>query len=685
MRFTSKKSVILHRVWMHMVAIVCVVAGITLSGCSDNTDESNLYVMHGQTIYGILSENQDFSIYTSLLNRVKLSQRTKSTVAQLLQARGHYVVFAASNEAIQQYIDSIYNAKNYDYTQIDDSVASLLVLSSIIDCGDDDDAFTVSSLGEGAIERTNLADRYITVAFEQHDGKAMVKLNREALVTTQDLEAVNGYVNVVDHPLVLSNAYLPQVIDEASNLKIFSMALKATGWDKKLVKYRDEDYEKEDHNNGRDMYGNKVDQPEHRYFGYTAFVEPDSIFHEKWGIDMPIVEGGVVTNQATIMQQLEAKCREAYPFATNTSLTDSNNCVNQFIAYHLLPERITYDKLVIHYAEIGYSYLNPSRLTIDCFEYYETMTEAHRRVLKLTEGKQTDGIRINRCCTYDEDTYDELTVTRPGIRVYSTNGQESSNALNGFYYPIDDILVYDDDVPGRVLNERMRYDISSLLPELMTNGYRRVNRNISTQMPTGYFDNLTFSKESHYNYLSGYNCGWPDFQGDEQNITGQYDLTLRLPPVPYEGTYELRWAIPIYPTRGMAQFYFGTNKQNLTAIGLPIDLRLYADNPTIGWQQDTDDPATNREHDRVMRNHGYMMPPRHDAVSTGGAATSSLRAQTAYQRIRKIIYTGPMKPDQVYYVRCKSVLANTSTQFVMDWLELVPRNVYSGDTPEDQW
>ena len=44
-----------------------------------------------------------------------------------------------------------------------------------------------------------------------------------------------------------------------------------------------------------------------------------------------------------------------------------------------------------------------------------------------------------------------------------------------------------------------------------------------------------------------------------------------------------------------------------------------------------------------------------------------------------------MSPDKVYYVRCKSVLANTSTQFVMDWLELVPRSVYNGAKPEDQW
>lgn len=666
------------------VAVACLTALFLTEACSDNTDESNLYVQKGETIYDILSNNEDYSIYTSLLNRVKLSNRTKSTVAQLLQARGNYDVFAAPNEAMQYYLDSVYNTKNFDYRQTDDSVARILILNSIIDCGDAT-AYTMGELQEGAIETTNLADRYITVGFAQNNGKTTVKLNKNALVTTSDIEAVNGYVNIVDHALALSNAYLPQIIDETSNMKVFSIILKATGWDKQLTKYRDEEYEKEDHSNARDMYGNKVEMPQHRYFGYTAFVEPDSVFHEKWGIDMPVVENGVVINSAAILSQVTNKCREAYPMASGNALTDSTNAVNQFVAYHLIPERITFDKLVIHYGELGYAYHNPSKLSIDCFEYYETMCKAHRRLLKLTEGAQTEGIRINRYCTYDEDTYDEVTVPRTGILVSSTNGDQTNNALNGFYYPIDDILVYDDDVPGKVLNERLRFDISSLLPELMTNGYRRVNKSISPQMPTGYFDNLTISDKTRYNYLSGYSAGWPDFQGDEQNITGQYDLTLKLPPVPFEGTYELRWAIPIYPTRGMAQFYFGTDKNNLTATGLPIDLRLYASNPTIGWQQDTDDPEVNREHDRAMRNHGYMMPPRHDGVTTGGTTTSSLRAQTAYQRIRKIIYTGVMKPDEVYYVRCKSVLANTSTQFVMDWLELVPKNIYNGATPEDQW
>lgn len=594
-------------------------------------------------------------------------------------------MFAADNTAIQQFLDSVYAQHDFDYTQTSDSMAALLVKASIIDCGDAE-AYKTSDFEEGAIETTNLDDRYLTVTFDTLGGKTVAIINRDAVVTTPNTEATNGVLHVVSRPLVLSNAYLPQIIAETDNMRIFSLLLNQTGIDKRMTKYRDEAYELVDHTEGRDMEGNHVDQPAHRYFGYTAFVEPDSVFHEKWGIDMPVMNNGVMTNASTILRQVEEKCREAYPYATATQLTDSNNAVNQFVGYHLLPERIAYDKLVIHYGEMGYSYLHPSTLTIDCFEYYETMCAAHRRLIKLTHGAQTDGIRINRIATYNLDSYGEESVPRPGIKISPDNGGRDYNALNGFYYPIDDILIYDDDVTNRVLNERLRFDVSSLLPELMTNGYRRVMRNTRTQMPAGYFDNMTYNDESRYNYLSGFNCGWPNFQGDEHNVTGLYDLTLKLPPVPFEGTYELRWAIPIYPTRGMAQFYFGTDKQNLTALGLPVDLRLHADNPNIGWKADIDgDEKANDEKDKAMRNHGYMMPPKHDGPTTGGVVRISMRDRTDYQRIRKIIYTGTFKPDETYYVRCKSVLANSSTQFVMDWIELVPKNIYNGPTPEDKW
>ena len=656
--------------------LAVLLAIVSLAGCSDNINDSNLFVSKGKTVTQLLEEDPDFSIYLHLLQQVRLSDKSPSSVAQMLSARGNYTVFAPQNNAMHHYLDSIYATPDFDYTHTDDSVAKILVTSSIIDCGHDE-AYKKSMLVEGAIEKTNLADRYLTVSFDTLDGKAVVKINKDATIMSSDNEATNGCIHVVDRSLALSNAYLPQIIGEAGNLRIFSMLLFNTGWDRQLQQYRDEEYEK--------RTNLEADMPQHRYIGYTAFAETDSVFHNKWGIDMPKISEGKMTNADEIMRQIKEKCRQAYPNAKDEDMKSDGNAVNQFVAYHLLPERIAYNKLVIHYGELGFSYKLPTRLTIDCFEYYETMTKAHRRLLKLTEGRQTDGIRINRHCTYDEDDYSEISVSRPGIKILPDNGAYDFNALNGFYYPIDDILVYDDDVPNIVLNERLRFDFSAILPELITNGLRRLNQNIDVLIPQGYFENMTFTEKSNYRYLPGYGAGWPNFQGDEHNVRGMYDLTVKLPPVPLEGTYELRWAIPIYPTRGMAQFYFGTDKDNLSAIGLPVDLRLFADNPSIGWKEDTDDKTLNREKDRSMRNHGYMMPPKHDGPTTGGVANMSLRAQTQYQRIRKIVYTGNMKPDEIYYVRCKSVLSNTSTQFVMDRLELVPKNVYNGSKPEDIW
>jgi hypothetical protein len=78
----------------------------------------------------------------------------------------------------------------------------------------------------------------------------------------------------------------------------------------------------------------------------------------------------------------------------------------------------------------------------------------------------------------------------------------------------------------------------------------------------------------------------------------------------------------------------------------------------------------------------------HDGVTTGGVVSESLRSTTTYTpylRLRKIIWTGTIKPTDVLYIRIKSVLENTSTQYVMDWMELVPKNVYNGAEQEDKW
>lgn len=670
-----------------MAFLATLTFAIGFSGCSDSVDNANLYSFTGDMITGWLAKSDSFKMYTYVLKKVKLSSKSKSTFGDLLSARGNYTVFAPTDEAMHHLLDSIYNQPDFPVEQVSDSIAERIVRCSILDNGDGD-PYRIVDFNEGTMPITNADDRYMTIRFDTLGGRAIAVINNDARVISQDHEMENGYIHVVDRVVLLSNAYISNVIEKAPNTKIFSLMLEQTGWAKKLTKYRDEEWEKRDYPeryagtpNWNDLY------PEHRYFGYTVLLETDSVFHEKWGIDMPIIEGGVVTNEAQILEQLKAKCAEAYPFAKGTSLTDSTNSMNEFVAYHLIPIRIPFNWLVVHRTEYGFAYKNPTKLSICCDNYWESMTTSHRRLIKMTEGPTTDGIRINRYNKYDRDTYDETYVGIPGIGVHSGNGDYDNNALNGFYYPIDDILVYTDDVPGKVLNQRIRMNLSTYYPELITNGIFIKDGERGIILPEGYLDYVTInSDETKYHYLTGNNMGWHDMYCDEHNVTGQYDFTIRLPPVPFEGSWEFRIVYSYSSNRGMAQIYFGTDKNNLTAEGLPIDERVQVTNPTIGWAlYEDEDPELNQARDKNMRNHGYMMGCKHEGPSTGGVVNRTLYNVTTEHRLRKIIHTGVLYPDKTYYLRVKSVLANTATMFVLDYVEFAPKSVYNGPEPEDAW
>lgn len=674
---------------------VILLGFVAFGSCKDEIDQSDMYVFTGKTVTSFLEENpDDYSNFTYILKQVKLSPKSQSTVYDLLSARGNYTLFVPDNKAVQSYLDSIYQQKDYDITILPDSMAEYIVRNSIID-NKQQEAYLSTDFFTGALETTNMNDRYITISFDTlPGGSTATYVNEKSRITTPDIEVTNGVLHRINHVLELSSATLPALLAQTENTKIFSYLLDVTAWTDSMQRYRDDWYEYNRPETIKDGENKSIKTPEHRYYGYTAFVETDEIFHEKWGIDMPVLsDNGLVTNYATILKQIEEKCKEYYD-DTDTDYRSQDNAVNQFVSYHLIKARIPLDKLVIHYAEMGYSFNNPTNLSIDCFEYYETMGK-QRRLIKLTEGKQTEGKRINRYVSKRNlKTYEEELVPIPGILIGESNEGHNLNALNGFYYPIDDILLYTDDVVNKVLNERIRFDISSIIPELITNGYRRLMSNVNsngTAFPSSYFEDFKYDHSTMcYKYYDGYATTWPDYQGDEHNITGQYDFTFKLPPVPFEGTWEIRWAVPTFDNRGMAQFYFGENPDNLKAIGLPVDLRLSPTNPSIAWEaDDPDDEDHNNENDKIMRNHGYMKPPMHDGITRGGVVTESLRNTESYRsylRLRKIIYTGTLSPGKTYYLRCKSVLENPKTQFVMDWLEYAPKNVYANDLyPEDKW
>ena len=115
--------------------LVTCIAALSFAACSDKIDDSDLYVFKGESAYSYCAETEGLQKFAYLCSRVHLSGKSKSTVSELLSARGNYTVFAPSDDAIQSYLDSINNTPNFDITLTSDSIAEYIVRNSIIDNG----------------------------------------------------------------------------------------------------------------------------------------------------------------------------------------------------------------------------------------------------------------------------------------------------------------------------------------------------------------------------------------------------------------------------------------------------------------------------------------------------------------------------------------------------------------------
>lgn len=661
----------------------------TLNSCRENIDDSDLYTFTGETMVDHFENDpENFSDYLTILGKVHPSKRSESTMLELLSARGNYTCFAPTNDAIKQYLDSLLllnQVTSTDVNQIPDSIAESIVFNSIIE-NENEGAYSTTDFVEGALSRTNMNDRYINISYgNEVDGASVIFVNVDSRIIEKDIEVTNGYIHAIDKVLSPSTATVGDLVMNTPNTSFFGRLLDITGWDDKLMDYRDEayeDFEKAGEDvteviNGVNWAGR---YPEHRYLGYTVFVETDSVFREAFKVSFG-------TEDLTVENLKKWLQTNGYYSDANfdDDYTSEDNAINQFVSYHLLPERLTWNRLVIFSNEKGYyngAFNSNCVYMTNVWEYYETMGK-HRRTLKITGVR--DGKRINRYSVMNISSYREQSVIIPGVEINSTNGQYDNNAMNGYYYTINSMLLWGPDVYDYVLNERMRYDICSLLPEIMTNNVR-LNKTASWFFKSDYFDNVpTMSEETVFQYLPNTNntgdAGqWTNYQTDEFNVKGVFDFTMKLPPVPKTGTYEIRYGVSANGNRGMAQIYLGTNPKNLPPVGIPLDLRVEGPSTSVGWVSDADLGSEEEidAKDKAMRNLGYMKGPKYFYPA------SNISGRDCRNCLRRIIYTGKLEASETYYIRFKSVL-QSSAEFFFDYIEIVPKTVYNGEVAEDKW
>ena len=124
-----------------LLALVVTTMGL-MQSCKEDIDMSDRYTFKEYTVASYLTEHDStYSEYIKLLKTVIISKRSESNVYQLLSARGKYTVFAPTNKAIQNYLDTLCakgiitepSWDGFQSEQVLDSIQKIIVYNSIVD------------------------------------------------------------------------------------------------------------------------------------------------------------------------------------------------------------------------------------------------------------------------------------------------------------------------------------------------------------------------------------------------------------------------------------------------------------------------------------------------------------------------------------------------------------------------
>ncbi len=621
----------------YIVMICSLFALMLTTSCVEELKTENYYTFTGEMITDYLENREErFSDFTYVLGR--------SGVKELLDAYGNYTCFAPTNEAFALYLAERGKSSVEELTDEEcDTISYGHVIKSELDY------FLTTDMDNGVLGTANMNDRYIQVYIDSLTGDFYI--NRDSKIIVRDEELENGVVHVVDHVLMHSIAGLPDLMMENPDISLFCEAMQLTHFQDSLQLYMDEAYVAPGENGVRyDRHGWDTWYPQKRRFGYTGFIETNDVY-EKLGIHN--------------IDDLTAYAKSIYDatFPKDAGLYDDDpthpkNPLNRFVAYHFLDRKI--------YASEGqlYTFMHYPEGSYDAFDFYETMCKG--TILKVQCGRRSEWkLYLNR--RWD---------TQYQVRGAVIDKTASFDGNNGVYYTIDYPLVYSTDVTMKVLNDRMRFDAATLLPELATNGIFRNKEEKCYQLPDGYVKNMIMYQEAVVWYshpVWGFWCWY----GDEIIAMGQYDFAIKLPPVP-EGTYEIRYGYVPMVQRGVTQVYVDN-----VPCGIPIDLTLNASSssPKIGWfSEDGLSAEEIVKNDKAMHNRGYMRAPDTQTMGTNESDMAPIHQNI----LRRIVATQYLHNTEDHYIRFRAV-DESGEEFMLDYIELCPKSVYDSPiVPEDR-
>ena len=643
--------------------------------CTDEIDKSNRFTFTGETMADYLLNRSDrYSHMITLFKRADLFS--------LLNTYGRFTLFLPDNTAVEKYLaeqDSIYwatkDTPNFINTgissplveELSDSMANVIARTHIVESD-----ISMADMGEGALSTRNFNYRFLGVNYVVKGEQYYIMLNNSAAIISGDNDVENGVVHHVDKVVAPSQKNVPELIGSCQFFKIFAAALNRTGFADSLTMDSDDSYDP-DLYSLRSMFGEKLSPPKTRYYKFTSFIEPDDVFR---------------SNGIENIDDLTAFAEKWYGTEERDNPKSPKNALYKFVAYHFVPRELPHNKIVPYDITMKYDFEFEDVMGAihDRYDYFETMLGTLMKVVKplsRPEGRDTYINFNKRELPYNIELRHHLNVRVIPLTEFITMKEEyalfNQMAVNGIVHPIDKILIYNEnEMYGNILNERLRIDMHSLVPELSCNALRyNFEDFVNYAIPPGYSEKVKINTGNIKLAGNGaaYNC-------DEFILEDMFDVEFTLPPLPprvYEvrvGTDNSGWSSGSVVNLSVQMYMDGKVE------GRPSNININDPQPGMqtGFVADEYTYDNGMENDKNMRLKGWMKGPK--SIHYGDTKT----ARDVPYFVRKIItrkyFDAGRHTIRFRYVGPMSLNARMR----VDYLEFVPLHIISDPTkPEDRY
>jgi uncharacterized surface protein with fasciclin (FAS1) repeats len=687
-----------------------------MASCTDEPDAENYYTFTGEMLSDYLNNRPEYSEFKTICERAKLMD--------LLATYGQYTCFLPSNEAVQNFLKERGLSSLDQLSDADcDTIARTHLVANM---------YSTFEMTQDRLATANLLGRYLaTSQGVDNDSNAVVYLEgvahiyfektlADGTVVHQNDSVENGIVQPIDMVIEKSNSYIADILRDNPKISIFYSALQTTGVKEQILLVDDPNYNKRDYPLYR--YKSHVRNevawvPDTKKYGFTVFVEPDSVYQAKFQ------EYGISTANGQLRALYDLACQiydPVYPEDVSAeghkfeNLTDSVNPLRRFVQYHIMTRYVpgTSDLTALIVPETKEAFGFETKW-LNAIDWYETLLP-HKmlKIEQLSRNKRED--TKNDCIGIDGDKKERHFINRRyeapeyefrGACVDNTvETKPVHDALNGHYFYVDDLVVFSKDVRDRVQNMRIRMDFSTVFPEVMTNDMRlkgnyraddgynapaddspEPKNGKNHYFPLGYLDGVTFNSNCTFVYRRPHWEFW-SWQGDEWNLFGDYDFTFRIPPVPYSGEWQLRLGFAPLETRGVMQVYFDGVPQ-----GIPLDMTQILTSEMYLGDRFTEDPQLSEykktakedlaEEQKLLKNLNAYRGPRscYNISNNGTQKNYSWGISHMMRRVLCQTYIDATKDHYLRFRVASDGKQGNDNEFMLDFFEMCPKSVYGVD------